>query len=54
MNAHVTEQSEESFSIGQGQETKLPWKSPSVEDLHVAVGTQSVGLGNNDGAASHT
>ena len=33
---------------------KMPWARPSVNDLPVAIGTQSIGLGNNDGSASHT
>ena len=54
MSAQNIEQDVVSVAVDQDMEAKLVWRKPSVEDLQVAVGTQSVGLGNNDGSASHT
>lgn len=54
MSVELNEQQPASLITNQEMADKLAWHKPLIEDLQVAVGTQSVGLGNNDGSASHT
>jgi hypothetical protein len=35
-------------------DTKLQWEKPFFKEADIAGITQSIGLGQNDGAASHT